>query len=424
MIHAILSLAASLAVPAGLRVAEAPFQLVFHALQHAAFHTFCRNRNMRDVRGYAIAFIVLVALAGPAVAATESPEIQSVVATKAARYVGDGKADGLSIAMIRCDKPVFITEGMADRQSARKVTPDTVFQIGSISKTFTALLLAHAVADGKVKLDDDVRVHLTGQYANLQWADQTPITLRQLADTTSGLPDYLPDPAPLMKLPAERQIAVASQMLAGYGNDDFLRDLHDVKLVAKPGTESRHSNVAAQMLGLILSRVYAKPFAQVLSDKVEAPLGMREGTGPVPTDLAATGYDDKGIAPPFRGESITPAGGLGYSARDMASYLKLQISAASEPVRINQQMSFNEPDGRGHAFTWVVSQPHRGLLKYRMSGGTFGASSYIEFYPSLGYGIVLMANRAVANIQDELQEIAEQSFDIAGEDVSSCVTPD
>jgi D-alanyl-D-alanine-carboxypeptidase/D-alanyl-D-alanine-endopeptidase len=398
--HAVLSLAALLLI------------MVFYML--------CRNRNMRHALGCAIALIASGALAGPTATTTESPEIQSVVATKAARYVGNGKVDGLSIAMVRCGKPVFITEGVADRQSARKVTPDTVFQIGSISKTFTALLLAHAVADGKLKLDDDVRAHLPGLYDNLQWTDQTPITLRQLADTSSSLPDYLPDPAPLMKLPAERQVAAASQMLANYGNDDFLRDLHNIKLVAKPGTESRHSNVAAQMLGLILGRVYAKSFAQVLSGKIEGPLGMREGAGPVPKELAATGYDDKGIAPPFRGESITPAGGLAYSARDMARYLELQLSAATDPVRINQQISFDEQDGRGHAFTWLVSKPRPGLPKYRMSGGTFGASSYIEFYPSLDYGIVLMANRASTNIQDELQEIAEQSFDMAGDDVSNC----
>jgi serine-type D-Ala-D-Ala carboxypeptidase/endopeptidase len=376
---------------------------------------------MRHLLGNTIATIVFGAFASLAATATESPTIQSVVATKAARHIEDGKVDALSIAIIRCGKPLFITQGVADRQGAKKATPDTVFQIGSISKTFTALLLAHAVAEGKVKLDDDVRVYLPGQYDQLQWSDKTPITLRQLADTTSGLPDYLPDPAPLMKLPAEKQLAAASEMLANYSNDDFLRDLNDIKLVAKPGTESRHSNVAAQMLGLILSRVYAKPFAKLLSDKIEVPLGMREGTVPAPAELAATGYDDKGIAPPFRGESITPAGGLEYSARDIASYLRLQISGASEPVRINQQISFNEPGDRGHAFTWLVSQPRPGLLKYRMSGGTFGASSYIEFYPSLGYGITLMANRASANIQDELQEIAEHSFEIANEDISRCM---
>ena len=379
---------------------------------------------MRHLRGWTITLIAFGAFASPAVTAAESPGIQSVVAAKAARYVGDGKVDALSIAIVRCGKPLFITEGAADRRSTRKATPDTVFQVGSISKTFTALLLAHAVAEGKVKLDDDVRVYLPGKYDNLQWSDKTPVTLRQLADTTSGLPDYLPDPAPLMKLPAEEQIAVASQMLENYTNDDFLRDLHGIKLVAKPGAESRHSNVAAQMLGLILSRVYAMPFAKVLSDKVEVPLGMREGTVPAAAELTATGYDEKGIAPPFRGESITPAGGLEYSARDMASYLKLQISAASGPVVINQQVSFNEPDGRGRAFTWVVSQPRPGLRKYRMSGGTFGASSYIEFYPLLGYGIILMANRASANTQDELQEIAEQSFDIADKDIFDCISSD
>jgi serine-type D-Ala-D-Ala carboxypeptidase/endopeptidase len=371
---------------------------------------------------------ILVALATFAIpmaglAATRS--IQDQIAAQARQYVSQGKADGLSAALVQCGRPMFVAEGMADRQTARKVTPDTVFQVGSISKTLTALLLAYAVAEGRVKLGDDVRDYLPGRYGNLQWSDGTPITLGQLADTTSGLPDYLPDPAPLAQVPADQQVAVASQMLANYSNQDFLSDLHGIELVAKPGSESRHSNVAAQMLGLVMSRVYAQPFGTLLFAKVEQPLGMRSGAEPAPTELATTGYDDKGqTAPAYRGESVNAAGGLEYSARDMARLLAFQIASADPAVETNLRVSFSEGPDRQHAFAWVVSQPRPGVLKYRMSGGTFGASSYIEFYPSLGYGIALMANRAGANVQDELQQMAESAFDAAGAALPGCATSD
>lgn len=378
---------------------------------------------MRQPVRYAGALIALATIAIPMAGLAATRSIQDQIAAQARQYVSEGKADGLSAALVQCGAPLFVAEGVADRQAARRVSPDTVFQIGSISKTLTALLLAYAVAEERVKLSDDVRDYLPGQYGNLQWSDGTPITLGQLADTTSGLPDYLPDPAPLAQVPVDQQVAVASQMLANYSIQDFLRDLHGIKLVAKPGSESRHSNVAAQMLGLIISRIYAQSFGTVLFAKVEQPLGMRSGTEPAPAELAAIGYDDKGdIAPPYRGESLNAAGGLEYSARDMTRLLAFQISGANPAVKTNQRVSFSEGSDRQHAFTWVVSQPRPGVLKYRMSGGTFGASSYIEFYPSLGYGIALMANRAGANIQDELQQMAERAFDAASATLPGCTT--
>ena len=115
--------------------------------------------------------------------------------------------------------------------------------------------------------------------------------------------------------------------------------------------------------------------------------------------------------PPYRGESVTPAGGLRYTARDMAKFLSLQLSRDDPAVLLSQRVRSAASHDHKVAFTWTVSEPAPGVTKYRMSGGTFGGSSFVEFYPSLGYGVALMANRAGANSQDELQEIAEQTFE-------------
>jgi len=374
---------------------------------------------MKSIARVIAAAVVGLSLAAPADAA--SSDITRALAVRAERYVARDGSDGLAIAVVRCGMTAFVARGLRNREARRAVTPDTLFDIGSVSKTFTALLLARAVAAKRVRLEEDVRRYLPGNYPNLRWSDGTPITLGQLADTTSGLPDFLPDPAPLAKLAADQQVTAASAMLRDYGNDDFLKDLHGIKLRSKPGTESRHSNVAAQLLGYLMSRVFGMPFGAALYRIVEHPAGMRDGTAKSRYTPVAVGYDDRHrVMPPYAGESIMPAGGLRYTARDMGKFLRLLLSRDNPAVLVSQRVRFTADPDRQLAFTWVVSEPVPGVKKYRMSGGTFGGSSYVEYYPSLGYGVALMANRAGANTQDELQEIAEQTFEAEGDTLRTC----
>jgi serine-type D-Ala-D-Ala carboxypeptidase/endopeptidase len=342
------------------------------------------------------------------------------ITVPAHRYVDKGASDGISIAMVRCGRTAFVTAGQADRAAHRPVTPEVPFEIGSVSKTFTALLLAQAITEGRARIEDDVRRYLPGRYDNLQWSDGKPITLGELADTTSGLPDFLPDPEPITKLPADQQTEAASKLLASYSNAAFLDDLRGVKLVSRSGSTSRHSNVAAQLLGYIVGRLFSRPFDAALAQKIEVPNGMGSGSA-TRLGKTAVGYDGDGKeAPPFGGESIQPAGGLRYSAKDMARFLDLELKSLNPAVKLSQQVRFVEPPDRQLAFTWVRSQPRPGIYKFRMSGGTFGSSSYVEFYPSLGYGVALMANRAAASTQDDLQGIAESLFSDVGPSLTPC----
>jgi len=359
-------------------------------------------------------------------AAAPAAELRSLTAkmTVAARhYVDAGSSDGISVAIVRCGRTAFVTAGLADRAARIPVTPDVRFEIGSVSKTLTALLLAQAISEGRARIDDDVRRYLPAGYDNLQWSDGKAITLGELADTTSGLPDFLPDPEPITKLPTDQQTPAASKLLASYSNRNFLDDLRRIKLLSRPGSTSRHSNVAAQLLGYVAARLFARPFDAALAREIEKPHGMGAG-GATSVGRTATGYDSNGKkAPPFGGESIRPAGGLRYSGKDMSRFLDLEINSHSPAVRLSQQVRFVEAPDRQLAFTWVRSKPRPGIHKFRMSGGTFGSSSYVEFYPSLGYGIALMANRAAATTQDDLQTMAESLFNDVAFSLPSCPAP-
>ena len=358
--------------------------------------------------------------AQPASPAAELRSLTANMTVAARHYVDAGSSDGMSVAILRCGRTAFVTAGLADRAARIPVTPDIRFEIGSVSKTLTALLLAQAITEGRAHIDDDVRRYLPAGYDNLQWSDGKAVTLGELADTTSGLPDFLPDPEPITKLPADQQTPAASRLLASYSNEDFLNDLRRIRLISRPGSTSRHSNVAAQLLGYVVGRLFARPFDAALTRGIEKPNGMAAG-GATSVGRTATGYGGDGRkAPPFWGESIQPAGGLRYSGKDMARFLALEVTSDSPAVRLSQQVRFVKAPDRQLAFTWVRSEPRPGIYKFRMSGGTFGSSSYVEFYPSLGYGVALMANRAAASTQDDLQALAERLFNDVASSLPSC----
>jgi CubicO group peptidase (beta-lactamase class C family) len=195
------------------------------------------------------------------------------LAAKASAYVSSGKTPGLAIAQVRCGAARLVTVGSA---GGARVGAETVFEIGSLSKTLTGLLLAQAVSEGRASLQDDVRRYLPPGYDNLAWADGEPVRLGQLVDTTSGLPDYLPDPAPIAKLPADAQLGAAAQLLAAYSDSAFLRDLAQVRLLARPGTVPHHSNVAAQLLGHVVGSLHCGGNGPELYRRIERPLGMSD----------------------------------------------------------------------------------------------------------------------------------------------------
>jgi D-alanyl-D-alanine-carboxypeptidase/D-alanyl-D-alanine-endopeptidase len=107
-------------------------------------------------------------------------------------FVSSDKADALSIAIVPGDGFDFFNFGSTIRGEDKKPTKHSVYEIGSVTKFFTSLLLAHAVQEGRIGLQDDIRRYLPGEYRNLSFGG-LPIRVIDLADTTSALPDNLPN---------------------------------------------------------------------------------------------------------------------------------------------------------------------------------------------------------------------------------------
>src|SRR5688500_10281271 len=198
-----------------------------------------------------IAAVALVLLCGRVAAADQTPSSAanagSALDTMVEQRMKDAGIVGLGAAIIVNRKVVWTKGyGFADKQHAVPFTPDTVMNIGSISKTITGAALMRAVQEGKLSLDEDINTYLPFKVVNPHNPSAT-ITLRHLATHTSGITDrwevlektyrYGDAPEPLYDF--VRSYFTPGE--AGYSRENFLN--------FKPGTRREYSNVGADLAG-------------------------------------------------------------------------------------------------------------------------------------------------------------------------------
>lgn len=325
-------------------------------------------------------------------------------------FVSTDKADALSIVILRGKELDFFNFGSVAQGKSATPTKDNVYEIGSITKLFTSLLLAHAVQEGKIGLQDDVRRYLPGAYPNLMFGT-TPIRIVDLADTTSALPDNLPDfQGVTSKAPDEQKAFVLAEALNHYSTEDMLRDLHSVSLLGKPGVEPRHSNLAAELLGYILTRVYGQPYEALLQSKVQGPLGMANGVAARNAKQMVMGYDAHHTAMPATDQrAVLPAGALRFSPLDMSAFLQAELAGKEAAIQLTQRPVFGNLETEAIGLNWHISRNVEGALKLNASGGTFGGASYIEIYPERSYGVVMLTNRS-GETENLLYGLADSLF--------------
>lgn len=367
------------------------------------------SRGMARRELLALAALAPLTFSGSAVAA----QAQDAVGELVAEFVRRGEVDGLSAAVIRDGQTRFYNAGVISREQGAPPTSElSVYEIGSISKTFTGLLLAQAIQEGRANPSDDVRLYLPPGYDNLV-RDGRPVRLIDLVDTTSALPDNLPDwrqvVADVKAKPAEVPF-IAAELLNASTPQSLMADLRTAVLVDTPGAAPRHSNVASQVAGIVLEKIYGRPYDALLAQYIEQPLGMAAGVGAVSPERLVQGYDPNGPAtPPHTAPVMHAAAGLRYSTSDMARYLVAQLAARDPAIALTQQPAWGQPETEAIGFHWIINKTADSQIYLRHSGGTFGFSAYCEFYPGQGYGIVLLSNRAGA--QDALQDVANAAHD-------------
>ncbi|HVS91530.1 MAG TPA: serine hydrolase domain-containing protein [Mucilaginibacter sp.] len=328
-------------------------------------------------------------------------------------YMKAPQAVGLSIGLFYNGKDYTYNFGSIEKGKSILPTDQTVYAIGSISKTFISLILAHAVSEKKVKLDDDIRKYLKGNYPNLDYQGR-PIRLRDLASTTSALPENLlivPEANP--GTPPDSITFLRRKIFSLYNRQDFFDALHDVKLDTIPGTRARHNNTAIQLLAFILENIYQLPYSELVKNYILGPLHMSRTTYQVPGSLpgsAAQGYDKKGNPIPFfTSPTLSGSGGMTSTTTDMLKYIHLQLNKSDRAVQLSHQKLVS-PDVYSIGLNWLIYKYDDGYSQIWTDGGTYGFCSYIILYPELNTGIVLLSNENDETSYGRLSGLADGIF--------------
>lgn len=318
---------------------------------------------------------------------------------------------GLSVGVFRDGQIYRYNFGNAG--DGRAFTDSTLFEIGSISKTFATLLLAQAVQEKRVTLHDDIRRYLKGDYPNLQFKGK-PVELIHLANLTSHLPNNMPDfTAEAQKSSPDSFAYVVIKANAHYGKADFFNDLHRVKLDTFPGLNPRHSNTAGVLLGYILENVFGEPYDALVKKYITDPLRMPYTYVSLPADktsLLAKCYNQKGIPMPYIIPNAWAAGGMRSCAEDMTRYMIYQLEEKSEAVRLTHQAAWGNADEFAVGMNWFLGKTFDGKRKISNDGTTFGFTTCFVLYPEQHFGVVILTNECGDGVTDRLYALSDKIF--------------
>lgn len=307
------------------------------------------------------------------------------VARRARRHVG------VAIGVVDAEQAEFAGFGVVGPASA---TPDasTSFQIGSVTKVVTALLLADAVTRREVDLDQPLTSAFPGAASH---GSGRAIRLVDLATHTSGLPRLPP--------------GLTRQALQH--RDDpyaaFTIDQLELALARPPkrppGGTPRYSNYGAGVLGEALARLTSVPYDRLVNDRIAAPLGLQDTR--VDPDRSgsstAVGHTRRGRpTPDWHLPALAGAGALRSSVRDLLVLLRAHLEPTSTPLETPVRMVVEPRAGLSRPLAiglgWHILERKDGGRWWWHNGGTGGFRSFVGFAPASRRAVAVLANDARA----------------------------
>ncbi len=333
--------------------------------------------------------LAALSLALPGVAAAQGHFPATEDAELMLRYlVEDGETPGIALGFIDADGTTRVLYYGDAGPGARELGPRSAFEIGSITKTFTAALLADMVARGEMALDDPVQKYLPDGVTMPTWEGRE-ITLRDLSTHHSGLP----------RMPDNFEPADPTNPYADYGTERLYEFLNDHELRREPGTEAEYSNLAVGLLGHVLELATGMEYEELARRRILEPLGMSTTGITLEGELAewmTKGHDDAGeVTSYWDAMAMVGAGGLRSNVEDMLTYLAAQMGPADSEIERAMRMT-HEPraemgNGAAGGLGWGIRElGERRILAH--GGGTGGYSTWAGFDPGLRVGVVMLTN--------------------------------
>ena len=330
-------------------------------------------------------------------------EIRKILADRVyAQNLGIGIVVGVIDAKGR---RVFAFGGLS-RTDKRQLDGETVFEIGSITKEFTSLLLTDMARRGEVALTDPVSKYLP-EGVKMPERNNRKITLADLSTHSSGLP----------RMPSNFKPKDEANPYADYSIQQLYDFLSGYSLIRDIGTRYEYSNLGAGLLGHALSRRAAMGYEALLRARVLDPLGMSNTRITLTSEMKArlamghketprTSENPYGLTPVPNWDipTLSGAGALRSSANDMLTFLTAYLGYVKTPLAdaMADQLSIRRPsDGADFevAYGWRVQTKYGSTIIWH-GGATGGYRCYIGFDPEARVGVIVLSNVLMPLVDD------------------------
>ncbi len=305
-------------------------------------------------------------------------------------------ADGLSVGYIEDEHYGMVHLGSAS-PAGKNANNLTVYEIGSISKVFTSLLLADAVVRGEIKLEAAADV-ANEAGIRLPSHDSTPITWADLSTHRSGLP----------RLPTNLPLTDFVNPYREYDSKKAAAFLSEYQLPRQPGDSQEYSNLGVSVLGYLVAQKAGKPYQQLLRERIAEPLRMTDCTVSLSSDQTkrlATPHNKVGsAASPWTFADLPGAGGIHATMRDMMRFAKAHLNPPTgtlgEAIELAwKQHSKADASAPAMGLGWMIARDGQTRWHNGQTGG-FHAALFIN--RELKCAVVVLCNTAVSNEIDQL----------------------
>jgi CubicO group peptidase (beta-lactamase class C family) len=306
-----------------------------------------------------------------------------------ARVAAEGST-GMVVGVLELGRPRFVATGVRGAAGSAPLDPQTLFEIGSISKTFTTTLLALMVVNGEVKLEDPAQRFLPPG-VTMPSKDGRQITLLDLATSTSGLPRMPPiEPTDPMN------------PYADYDAKKLYAFLNGFTLTRAPGEAYEYSNLGMGLLGHLLALKAGQPYEQLVRERILLPLGMKETWIVLPPKerarLAQGHNRDGDVMANWDFDVLAGAGGWRSTPADMLRYLQAALTPPATPLgrAFTLATTSQRPTGMTDvtiALGWhVISRQGQQIVFH--NGETGGYHSWTGFNRTTGSNALVLAASA------------------------------
>jgi CubicO group peptidase (beta-lactamase class C family) len=352
----------------------------------------------------AILMLLLAACSAPAPKPVAVPKAEvgkhrDAIAAQIQPLVDHGIVASIVVGVYDAGKPEVYGFGKGPGGTAPNES--TLFELGSITKIYTSLLLADSVQRQEVALDTPAS-ELLPPGITMPTKDGKAITLGHLALHVSGLP-RLP--------PTVEARAQAPDPYGKYDENALYQDLLHTQLEHAPGQQIQYSNFGSGLLGFVLGRKIGGGYGKALQTRVLDPLGLHDTFITVPAAAAArraTGTNtDLAPVPPWTFDALAGAGALVSTAHDQLALLEAELEAANGSkqsmrgaMRFTQEAQLKNT-GDNEGLGWQID----GTGRYWHNGGTGGYHSFIGFDPKTRRAVIVLASTAVSAPVDHLSDV-------------------